>query len=316
MVSLLTSFGICVILCLGLGCQSMPGRPLLGGHGGRSIKPVVAVTDFENRANFPGQWNLGRGMADLLTTELLASEEVTVLERRHLDDVVQEIVRQGGTLFRHEGKVEPGRLKNAKFLVRGVVTDFTLTSESSGWFGIKSFRAHGHGTRARVAIAVQVSDVETGEILSAVKTDSTVSAGGLSASYDYNDIAFGGDSFFRTPLGKATESAMRKAVRKILRDLPTQYWRPRVAEAGPDTVIINGGENVRLREGEVFVVREPGRAVTDPVTGNVLETVPGRVIGKIQVSQVRPLSAHAVILDGTAYRGNLLEPARVVEPEP
>ena len=31
---------------------------------GGIVKPVVAVSDFENLASPPAQWNLGRGMAD------------------------------------------------------------------------------------------------------------------------------------------------------------------------------------------------------------------------------------------------------------
>lgn len=271
------------------------------------IKPVVAVIDFENRANFSGQWNLGSGMAELLVTELLDSGKVTVLERKHLDDVVGEIVRQGQNLFRSEGRVEPGRLKNAKFMIRGVVTDFTVTGEASGWFGVSSFAARGGGKRCRVAINVYISEVESGEIISSVKADSTVSAGGFGAGVNYKEVSFGGDAFFRTPLGRATEAAIGKAVKKILKDLPTQYWEPRVAEAGPDGVLLNGGENVGLQGGEIFAVREDGRDITDPVTGNVVDHVAGRVIGRIQVRQVNPLSALAVQLDGTARRGSLLE---------
>lgn len=281
----------------------------------QKVKPVLAVVDFENRANFSGQWNLGGGMADLLVTELLESDRVTVLERQHLDDVVGEIMRQGRDLFRDEGKVERGRLKNAKYLVRGVVTDFTVTGESSGWFGLSAFRAHGRGSKARVAINVKVSDVENGEIISSVKTDSSVSAGGFGVDYDYKAIAFGGDTFFRTPIGRATEGAIAKAVKKILKDLPTQYWEPRVAEAGPDLVVINGGDNVHLREGDVFVIREAGRNVTDPVTGNVLETVPGRVKGRVEVRAVKGRSAHAILLEGEAERGDLLEPAEPINGE-
>jgi hypothetical protein len=233
-----------------------------------------------------------------------------VLERKHLGDVVGEILRQGQELFRSEGRVEKGRLMNAKYLIRGTITDFTVTGEASGWFGVSSFRAAGRGSRARVAITVKVSDVESGQIISSVKTDSSVSAGGFGAGINYKDMAFGGDAYFRTPLGRATEQAIRKAVKQVLRDLPTRKWEPRVAEAGVDMVVVNGGDNVGLREGQVYLVREAGRDITDPQTGHVVESLPGRVIGRIEVRDVRPASAHAAILEGTAQRGNFLEPVK------
>lgn len=274
------------------------------------VKPVVAVMEFENLSGFSGQWNLGNGMADLLTAELIASGRCTVLERRHLGDVLGEIARQGDQLFRREGRVARGRLKNARYLVRGAVTDFAETGQSGGWLSGSRWRLFGRGARARVAIAVKVSDVETGEILTSVRAARSVSARGAGAEGRYKNIAFGGDVFLRTPLGRATEAAIREAVRRILHDLPAQYWQPRVAEAGPDAVVLNGGANVGLREGAVFQVREEGRPITDPVTGNVIEWVPGPVVGRVRVTEVRPTSAHAVLIQGTARRGQFLEPSR------
>ncbi len=303
---------LAALLALTSACQS-PRSPLAGQHltpdqRQQTLKPVVAVVDFENLANFSGQWNLGRGMADVLVTELLDSDQVVVLERKNLGDVLNEIVLQGQELFRKEGKVERGRLKNAKFLFRGVITDFAETDSGSGWFGIPWLRIFGRGSHARVCINVKVSEVETGEIVASVKAEKKVSAGGVGAETRYKNMSFGGDAFFRTPLGEATEGAIRLAVRKILRELPTQYWKPCVAEVEDDLVVINGGENVRLRAGDIFAVREASRNITDPVTGNVIENVPGRVVGHVQVRTVNPTSAHAGFLDGTAERGQFLEP--------
>jgi curli biogenesis system outer membrane secretion channel CsgG len=298
-----------LFLFITAGCRT-PGSG--AGHtspyrSNRVVKPVMAVADFQNLANVQGQWNLGKGMADVLVTQLLDTDRVIVLERKDLKDVLNEIVLQGGDLFRKEGKVDRGRLKNAKYLVRGSVTDFTETNESSGWFGISWLRVFGRGSQARVAINIKVSDVETGEIVSSVKAAKTVSAGGVSAEGIYKDVAFGGDAFFRTPLGKATESAIRSALHQILRELPTNYWQPRVAEFTGDTVVINGGKNVRVRIGDKFIVRESPRDITDPATGNVIETVPGRVVGRIEITKINDASAYAVVTEGVARRGDFLE---------
>ncbi len=305
----------CVLAALWLalcaGCQSYSeGRSSGLYRPDKSIKPVVAVVDFENQAGFSGQWNLGEGMADVLVTTLLDTDRFVVLERKDLGDVVGEIVRQGGDLFRSEGRVEKGRLKNAKYLVRGVVTDFTVTGDASGWFGIPQGKLFGRGSTARVAVNIKVSDVETGEIVTSLKTEGSASAGGLGAEVNYKKMTFGGDAFFRTPLGKATDAAMRRAVKLIVKNLPVESWQACVAEAGPDGVVVNGGQNVRVREGDEFLVREEGRDIQDPITGNVLEKVPGRVVGRIRVREVKPLSAEAVLLEGTARRGHLLEPVR------
>jgi curli biogenesis system outer membrane secretion channel CsgG len=263
--------------------------------------------EFENRANFHGKWKLGTGMADVLTTRLLETDRFTVLERQNLDDVIGEIIRQGKQLFRDEGKVARGRLKNARYLVRGVITDFSVTGDVSGWFGTRGAKVSARSQRARVALNVRVSDVETGEIVASVTAEKSASSGWFGGSVDYRQLAFGGDAFFQTPLGHATEIAIAIAVRDIMRELPIEYWEPRVAEAGPDRVVVNGGENVRVREGDVFLVRESGRQITDPVTGNVIEDVPGNVVGRVEIREVNEMSAHGVLLEGTAARGQHLE---------
>jgi curli biogenesis system outer membrane secretion channel CsgG len=276
----------------------------------RLIRPVVAVTDFENRANFSGQWNLGGGMAEIMTERLMSSKRVTILERRHLDSVVGEILRQGRDLFREEGRVQKGRLMNARYLIRGVVTDFTVGGDASGWFSTGTVGGRARGSRARVGLYVTVSDVESGEILSAVRTEGTASAGGFGLAVNYKSVSFGGDAYFRTPLGRATAMAMGRAVDKVLRDIPKEYWEPRVAEGGPDTAIINGGENVGLKVGDRFIVRGRGRDVTDPITGHLIEHVPGPPIGKVEVRTVLAGSSHAVLVEGKASRGDILESER------
>jgi curli biogenesis system outer membrane secretion channel CsgG len=298
----------CLVLTLA-SCASYNPPAGRSAYRGRepAMKPVVAVVDFENKAGFSGQWNLGEGMAEMLITQLMDTRQVTVLERQHMDDVLSEIVRQGQDFFRKEGRVERGRLKNAQYLIRGSVTDFTVSGDSSGWFSTPSISGWGRGSKARVAMHVKVSDVASGEILASVKTEGAASAGGLGGKINYKDVALGGDAYFRTPLGEATEKALRKATKAILKKLPAQAWLPRVAEAGPDYVVINGGANAGVREDDIFVVRAAGRSITDPVTGNVIEQSEGRVQGRLRVIRVNPTSAHAVLEDGKASRGDHLE---------
>lgn len=271
------------------------------------LKPVVAVIDFDNRAGFEGRWKLGEGMAELLAAALLDSDKAVVLERKQINQVVSEITRQGDALFRPEGRVERGRLMNAQYLIRGVITDFTVTQKSSGWFSLPNLLLFGGGSKARVAMNIYVIDVLSGKVLVSVKSSGTASAGGAGAKVNYKDVAFGGESFFRTPLGQATEKAIDESVREILRGMPRQPWQPVVAEAGGRDVVINGGHNVHLQPGLRFVVRDAPRDITDPVTGNVIERRAGRVMGRIQVTEVLDTSAHAVLLDGEARRGDRLE---------
>ena len=285
------------------------GRSWLGGRA-PAARPVVAVMDFENKASFSGQWNLGQGMAELLVAQLMETERLVVIERRHIHDVVGELDRQGDPLFRPEGKAERGRLINAQYLIRGAVTDFTVVGDASGWFGVRDKAAiKGRGEKARVALVITVSDVASGQVLSSVQASGDASAGGLGASVNYRQLSFGGEAFFRTPLGKATERAMERAVKRILYELPARDWEPRVAEVEGAEVVVNGGSAMDVNVGQEYVVRASPRPVTDPVTGDVIDVKPGKVIGRVRVQTVKETAAYGVLVDGVARRGDVLETA-------
>lgn len=306
-VSRLRMLTLVVAAILSGGClTSQRGHYAAGLERPSRTKPVIAIASFENHAGFSGQWNLGDGMADMLMTRLLETGEVVVLEREELNTVIDEIVLQGQKLFRKEGGVRVGRLKGARYLIVGSITDFTVTDDASGWFSSANLMTWGRGSRSKVSLHMRVSDVESGEVLGSVKGEASAYAGWFGAEVDYRKFAFGGDAFTRTPLGKATEKAIEEAVGRILRVIPDDGSPLCVAHAGPDMVIINAGANVGLEKGDRFLVRKPGREITDPLTGDLLETLPGRVCARIEIYQVNPASAHARYSEGQAQRGDLL----------
>jgi curli biogenesis system outer membrane secretion channel CsgG len=309
---LAVTMGVIGLVCC--GCQSTGSRSVpkdaIRFRKGYTQTPVVAVMDLENQAGGFGQWNLGNGMADMLVTRLMATRKVTVLERQYLRDVLSELSLQQQNAFRAEGRVAPGRLKNARYLIRGAVTEFAEVSGGSGGFGVGSFRIFGAGSRAIVALHLRIYDVETGEILSSIKAEGTAKAVKADAGSQYKDIKFGGEAFKRTPLGKATEDAITEAIEQLLDALPVDYWHPLVAERDGQAVVVNGGSNVGLRPGDQFIVREKPRFVTDPATGNVIDTITGKEQGRIQIQKVNALSSTATLLEGQAERGAVLQPLK------
>ena len=298
-----------VIVTMGLSSFSgcMLFSPTLPPLPEDAIKPVVAVTTFRNETGFSGQWELGRGVPDLLVAELLQTKRVVVVDRQNLPEVVGEITRQGHELFRKEDGVTRGRLKNARYLIRGVISDFTQIGNATGWFRSSKAEAGIWGARALVMINLTIIDVESGEVLCSVPAEGRAYASFYWTKFNYKDVSFGGDAFFKTPIGAATREAIQQAVIEIMRHLPLVTWRPRIAEAAANTVIINGGENYGVQTNAVFNVREAGRTITDPTTGNAIEYIEGNVVGQIRITQVRPQAADGVIISGKAKRGDFLK---------
>ena len=295
------------------GCTSYRTRQSRRPRGANAdlLLPVVAVAEFENRASFQGQWSLGSGFADLLVAELLQTGDFVVLDRKHLGDVIRELNMQHNDAFRKEGRATPGRLKNARYLIRGTITDFTVVGDVSGWFGKtsrkKSAAVGGGGKSARVAVVLKVVDVESGEILTTVETYGRAGSGWFSSAVNYTGLSFGGQAFFRTPLGDATSEALKKAAQRLESVLPRKAWEPRVAAVEADgRVLINGGTNVGVKAGQRFRVTAKGRVHTDPVTGNIVHQEAGPTVGEIVVESVLPQAAWARIHRGTAQRGQVL----------
>ena len=282
------------------GCSSFQPYPEADSE---SMKPVVAVNSFENRSNFSGKWKLGGGMADLLVSELVASEQFTVVERQHLGDLVGEIRNQSSPLFREEGRVEQGRLINASYLVRGVVNDFSQIGGGGFFVRTRDLLIGGRSNKARVALTLTLVDVETGRIVDSVNCAGLAKAREAYSEGRYRGMAFGGDAFFKTPLGKATQDAIRDGVRELIRKTPRDLWKPMIAEVRDDGVIVNAGANRNVRVGEIVKVRGAGRVVTDPATGDVLSIVPGpKVIGKLQITSVEATYSVAEVLEGNGFR--------------
>ena len=289
------------------GCSSISVRSLPPLPEDRHA-PVVAVSSFDNRAGFEGQWKIGDGMADLLVSELVESRNFVVVERQHLGNITGELDRQQSTLFRPEGKVQRGQLKNAQYLIRGVINDFSQT----GGGGVEiSFLRYlfllGRGYTARVALTLTLVDIQTGQILSSVQSAALIRTREAYAKAKYEGISFGGDIFFQTPLGEATADAIYAGVKQIAKAMPENNWRPMVSGTRNGFVMINGGKDRGFRINTNYIVRGPAEPVTDPATGDILTYVPGPRLGTVMIVQVEDKIAFAKPIDGRDFnRGQWL----------
>jgi len=267
----------------------------------RYVKPVVAVESFENRAPFPLKWNLGDGMAEQLLASLARSGRVTIVSRSALPAVFQELNMQNDPRFRSEGRATPGRLKNAQYLVRGTITDFTHTAGG----GLHFFRGLSHGrTSAQVAVvtlALSLVDIESREVVTRTFSGRAW-ASDVSLQVAYKDTAFGGGAFFRTPLGKATDEAIWDAVHWVVKEIAAERWEPRIARIAEGRIYLNGGKDRRLRAEDELEVVELGEAIVDPVTGDELGREPDRIVGRLRVAEVYERYAIADVVSGIEFR--------------
>ena len=300
-----------LLIIINSGCMTKmikPAKPLADEF----VPPVISVSTFDNRSNFSGQWKLGDGMADLLTSELVVSENFTVVDRQQIHRIVGEIDMQRDSHFRQEGRTAAGRLKGAHYLIRGVINDFSQTSGSSLWFRIKNVLLGGNASKARVSLTLTIIEIQSGEIVDSVQGSAYARARGAFVEGEYEGVRFGGDVFFATPIGIATANAIRSGVKEIIAKLPKNNWIPMIAKVSVtgQYIIINGGKDRGFQQDEIYAIRGESESVTDPGTGNILSILPGKVLGTIKITSVEEKITHAIPVTGKDFkRGQVISPA-------
>lgn len=132
--------GIVAVVCACLG-RAEAGEPV-----------TLAVSYFENTAKSAELDPLRKGFADMLITDLAVADDLAIVERARLDQVLGEIELQKNPYFDRKAAMKLGRGLGAAYLLTG------------------SYLA----ARGTLRIDVRVIDVETGEVVHTVKVSGPV----------------------------------------------------------------------------------------------------------------------------------------------
>jgi len=271
---------------------------ILTSHAWAGHKKIVAVSRFENKTNYSGQWNLGDGMADQLTDALVQSGQFVVLERQTLGDVIQEQdLAQSGRMMKSKS-ARTGKLTSAQILVKGTVTEFEAQSSGSGTgislFGVSVGSKKGE---AHVGVIIRLIDTTTGQVIDSKRVEGKAKSGGFKLGLDIGGIGFGTDSFKKTPLGKATQIAIDNAVAYIAEKLKDVPFQGRVIKVKGNDIYVSAGERTGAKVGDVFTVFSVGEELVDPDTGELLGSEEEK-IGEIKLYSVKEKYSKAKIIAG------------------
>jgi len=198
-------------------------------------RPKVAVMDFEFGAVhqwWSGEWDVGKGVSDLIVDELVNDGTYGVIERKQLDTILAE------QEFSHSDRADPsaahlskiGKVSGVKAVITGSITKFGFddkkTGVNAGGFGGGKFGLGNVGVKnqkAIVAVTARMVDTTTGEILASVKGTGEssrkgldVSGGGGGGAGGFGGISMGSENFRETGLGEATEQAVKMVVEGLV----------------------------------------------------------------------------------------------------
>jgi curli biogenesis system outer membrane secretion channel CsgG len=217
-----------VMAAVAVACLAAPAAA-------QSKRPTVALLDLDFGAIehwWGGNWDIGKGVADLIVDGLVEDGSYRVIERKRLDAILAE------QNFSNSDRADPsaakvaklGKALGVKFLIVGSITKFGTENKDmkvgGGGFGSK-FGVGSVGTKkgkATVALAIRVVDTSTGEVMAVAKGEGVSSRSGLmlgggaggGGGAGFGGIEMGSSDFRDTVLGEATEAAVKAVVTKLV----------------------------------------------------------------------------------------------------
>jgi len=222
--------GLLIAAACAVGLAALPNRAEA-----QSSRPTVAVLDFDYgtvQQWWSGNWDIGKGIADMLVDELVNDGSYRLIERKRLDAILAE------QNFSNSDRADPsaasvaqiGKALGVKYMVVGSITKFgTEDSKKSvgggGWGGGR-FGVGRVGTsqgKATVAITARIIDTTTGEIMASARGEATskrsgllLGGGGGGGAGAMGGISMGSSDFRDTILGEATEAAVTDVATKLV----------------------------------------------------------------------------------------------------
>lgn len=201
----------------------------------QSKRPTVAILDLDYGTIdnwWGGNYDVGKGVADLIVDGLVDDGSYRVIERKRLDAILAE------QNFSNSDRADPsaakvaklGKALGVKYLLVGSITKFGTENKDmkvggGGWGGGK-FGLGTVGTKkgkATVALTVRVVDTTTGEIMASAKGEGVSSRSGLllgggggGGAGGLGGFEMGSSDFKSTVLGEATEAAVKAVVTKLV----------------------------------------------------------------------------------------------------
>ena len=245
--------------------------PMLAAEGG--LRYTISVTEFENRAGWSGQWDVGDAWGIVLTDLLNETGRFIVLGESDMRGAAldeQDFAASGRTA---QGSKTPvtGQMTPAQILVKGAITHIQHnTKGGGGGVRVRGFSIGGKGGKSEINVTMQMVDSTTGQVLASTSVVGEAGRKGARIGYSTYDwgAAFGGEK--NDNLGQAIADAAAQGVDYMVTQLPQIPWRGSVALVKDGQVYINRGTREGVSSGQQFVVGET-EVIRDPDTGEVLD---------------------------------------------
>jgi curli biogenesis system outer membrane secretion channel CsgG len=287
-------------------------------------KKRVSVMDFEFgtvQRWWDGNWDVGKGISDLLVDRLLSDGTFSVIERRKLDLVLAEQNFSTSERADSSSAARIGKVLGVNAIILGSVTqfgtekkDFNASGIGGGRGGLGAGKVGTREGKAAVGITARIIDINTGEVLASSTGRGQSSRSGLllgglvigHGGFGAGSVNMNSSQFRETILGEATYAAVNDLSRQLnlfAHKVPSslQDIRGLVADVSGNNVVLNVGRSHGLEAGTTLNVLRVGRTVKDPATGKPLREIVSEV-GRVRVDEADNDSSTGTIISGSGIK--------------
>jgi curli biogenesis system outer membrane secretion channel CsgG len=291
-------------------------------------KKRIAILDFDyatvqssTSAMFGTNVDVGKGITDLLITNLVKDGTYSVIERQAINKVLAEQNFSNSDRANPASAAKIGKLLGVDAIIVGAITQFgnddshTNVGGGGGGFGGLGLGKVGvHKSKAIVAINARLVDIDTGEILGVAegkgesqREGASLSGGGGNwGGFGGGGVDFGNSNFQQTIIGEAVKAAVDHLTSDVIADNTKLQTRTivvdgLVAAVEGGQIVLNVGAKNGLKVGDQLSVERVTREIKDPATGAVIRRL-STPVGVIQVTDVDDVSAVAKIVSGADFK--------------
>jgi len=265
--------------------------------------------------------DIGKGIADLLVTDLVKDGTYSVIERKALDKIMAEQNFSNSDRANPNSAAKLGKLLGVDAIIVGSITEFGNETKNlgaggaGGGFGGFGLGGFGHkNSKANVALTARLVDVDTGEILgvaegkgqSARSSTSMLGGGGHWGGWGAGGVNFGSSDFQNTIIGEATKAATDQLSTEVVADnakLATRVVAVSGLVAAVDgaQIILNVGGKAGLKVGDQLSIERVTHEIKDPSTGKVIRKMTSPV-GVVKVTDVDDDSSVCTAVSGSQFK--------------
>jgi len=316
------------LLALFLAVASAVASIPSSAQGAPPRRPRIAVLDFDygtvqsySSAMFGSNVDVGKGIADLLVTDLVKDGTFSIIERKALDKLMTE------QNFSNSNRADPtsaaklGKLLGVDAILIGSITEFGNETKKTGlggaggnWGGFGLGGISHSNSKANVGIDARLVNVDTGEILAVAEgkgqssrsSTSMLGGGGSWHGFGGGNADFGSSDFQNTIIGEATKAAVDQLTAGLVADsgkvaVRTITVEGLVAAVDGGQIILNVGARAGVKVGDQLQVLRVGREIKDPATGAVIRRLT-TAIGTVRATDVDDSSAVCTPVAGTDFK--------------